>query len=111
MKVNILPEGVTQDMVDNWKKQYGDKNIKLASLVDKVGNFALAVIIRVPDRVVLGEHEKYSYSSPLKAKEILVKACVLSHKEEVLADDQLFFSAYAAINEVSPLAKATVEDL
>lgn len=109
-KVN-LPEGVTKEMVEAWKVKHGADKIQLAHLVDRNGAYLRSVVVRVPDRTVLGEQEKYGFSNPMKAKEILVKNCVLSHNEEVLADDQLFYSAYAALVELSPLAKATVEPL
>ncbi|GHV13632.1 hypothetical protein FACS1894169_01050 [Bacteroidia bacterium] len=110
-KETKLPEGVTPEMVGKWKEEYGANNVKLAHLVDGDGNPRKTIVVRVPDRVTLGEQEKYSYTAPQRAREILVKGCVLSHKDEVLADNQLYYSAYAALIELSPLAKATVEDL
>ncbi|NDW10949.1 hypothetical protein [Dysgonomonas sp. 520] len=110
-KTTSLPDGVTEEMVTKWKEDFGSNNVKKANLVDKDGVYCKSVVVKVPQRKELSESEKWSFSNPDKSKEILVNACVLSHKEEVKADNQLFFSAWAAINELSPLAKATVEDL
>jgi hypothetical protein len=110
-KETKLPDGITQEMIDGWKSEHGANRVKLAHLVDKDGQPLKKIVVKVPDRVTLGEQEKYSFSAPQRAREILVKGCVLSHKDEVLADDQMYYSAYAALVELSPLAKATVEDL
>jgi len=49
--------------------------------------------------------------NPNKAKEILIKSCVLSHKDEILADDDKFMAAFNALAEVLPIQRTTIKNL
>jgi hypothetical protein len=106
-----LPDGTTAEMVVGWKERYGEGKVKLACLQDEDGNDLRTVVVRVPDRKALGEFEKWIDKNPLKAKEILVNACVLTDKEAVKADDILFSSAFNAVAELIPLGKFKLADL
>lgn len=112
-KINSnLPEGVTEDMVKAWKDHYGEKNVKVAQLPkNDEGSESLDVIVRVPDRKTLGEFEKWVDKAPDKAKEILINACVLTHKDEVKADDGLFMAAFDALSKILPYRSATIKNL
>ncbi len=60
----------------------------------------------------MGEFEKWIDRRPDKAKEILIKACVLSpNKEEVLENDDKFAHCFNAIAEILPVAKAEIKNL
>ena len=108
----VLPEGVTPEMVKAWKERYGENKIKLASLpMDDDGNQYKDVVVRVPDRKVMSEVEKWLDKSPEKAKEIMINACLLSHKDEVKADDGLFFGAVDAVTKLMPIRTAIVKNL
>lgn len=108
----ILPEGVTEAMVKAWKEWYGDKKVKLATLRDEYDSFEpFDVVVRVPDRVVRGEFEKWIDRKPDKSKEVLVKACLLSSKDEVLANDDMFLAAADSIAELLPVQKAVIKNL
>jgi len=108
-KESKLPEGVTAEMVAEWKQQYG--TVKLASLQDENGEFLRQVVMRVPNRKTIGEFEKWIDKQPLKAKEILVNGCLLTDKEAVKADDVLFSAAFSASVELMPMGKYVLEDL
>lgn len=110
-KETKLPDGVTVEMVAGWKERYGENKVKLAKLTNEAGETTLAVIVRVPDRKTLGEFEKWIDRNPMKSKEIMVNACLLTEKERVKADDELFYAAFDAITELLPLRKAIVENL
>ncbi len=107
----VIPATVTPEMIEKWKAEYGDKKIRVATLLDEYEQPIRKVIIRVPDRKVCDQWEKFISNDPGKAKEIIVRACLLTDKDDVLMDDELFFSAYRAIEGLIPLRKAIVEIL
>lgn len=111
-KKTVVIEGVTPEMIKSFKERYGDDKIKAAQLPkDDDGNEFLIVVVRVPDRKTLSEFEKWVDKNPDKAKEIMVNACLLSHKEEVKADDGLFFGAFDAIAKLMPVRTAIIKNL
>lgn len=107
-----LPDGVTTEAVKAWKERYGENKVKLATLSSEYDSFEpFDVVVRVPDRVVRGEFEKWIDRKPDKAKEVLVKACLLSSKDEVLAHEDKFLSAADSIMELLPIQKAVIKNL
>lgn len=110
--VKGLPDGITQEMVNEAKAKYGEKKIALGTLpMDDEGENFLHVLLKVPDRNTLSEFEKWSEKNPKKSKEILVNSCLLSHKDEVKADDELFLTCVNAIADLIPVRKAIVKKL
>lgn len=106
-----LPEGVTKDALEAWKQRYGATKVKIASLPkDDDGTEFFDVVVRTPDRKVLGEFEKWVDKNPDKAKEILINACVLSSKETVKADDGLFLGAFDALVKLIPVRSAILKN-
>ena len=106
-----LPVGVTPDALEAWKLRYGANKIKIASLPkDDDGTEFMDVVVRTPDRKVLGEFEKWVDKNPDKAKEILINACVLSSKDEVKADDGLFLGAFDALVKLIPVRTAILKN-
>jgi len=111
-KASVLPAGVTEEMVTAWKERYGEDKVKGASLPkDDDGNEFLDVVVRVPDRKIVGEFEKWVDRDPNKAKEILINACLLTSKDEVKANDGLFYGAFDAIANLLPVRKALIKNL
>lgn len=108
---NQLPEGVTKETIEALKQRYGADKIKIASLPkDDDGTEFMDVVVRTPDRKVLGEFEKWVDKNPDKAKEILINACVLSNKETVKADDGLFLGAFDALVKLIPVRSAILKN-
>ncbi len=102
---------VTQEVIAAWTEKYGTGRIKQIDLPkDDLGSDYLKVYARVPDRRILSEWEKFSDKNPDKAKEILVKNCLLTDVEEVCADQDLFFCALQAITELIPIRKAIIKN-
>ncbi|MCT4613589.1 MAG: hypothetical protein N4A49_01790 [Marinifilaceae bacterium] len=107
----VLPEGVTNAMFAAWKERYGQKKVKVATLyLDDEETETMDIVIRVPDRNTMGEFEKWIDKSPNKAKEILIKACVLSDKTFILENDDAFFAAFSAAAELIPVRKAIIKN-
>lgn len=110
-KEKKLPEGITQAMIDEAKVKHGADKVKFVDILkensDDVEKTVLAV---VPSRNIIGQYRRYSDTDPKKADDILVKNCLLSHKEEVLANDELFFGALMGIAELIPVRRAIVKN-
>jgi len=107
-----LPKGVTPEMFAKFLELHSKENMKIASLPlnDNEDEF-LDVIICVPNRKILGEFEKWMETKPLKAKEILINSCLLTEKDKVKANDDLFYSCVNAISELIPIRKAIIKNL
>lgn len=106
-----LPKDVTVEMLEGWKQRYGVGKVMIASLpTDDDGTEFFDVVVRTPDRKVLGEFEKWVDKNPDKAKEILINACVLSGKEAIKADDGLFLGAFDALVKLIPVRTAILKN-
>jgi len=106
-----LPEGITQAMINEAKVKHGADKVKFVTILDEDGNGEdLTVLAVVPSRTVTGQYRRYADTDPKKADEILVKACLLSHKEQILADDALFMGVLNGIAELIPIRKAIIKN-
>lgn len=111
-KIENLPAGITQAMIDEAVKLHGEDKVRLIDIMNEDGNAVeLTVLAIVPTRTVLGQYRKFADNEPKRADEILVKACLLSHKEEVMANDGLFYAAVTGIAELISIRKAIVKNL
>jgi len=111
-KTPQLPDGVTPEMVAAWKERYGQDKVKMALLPkDEDANEYMPVIVRVPDRKTMGEFEKWIDKSPDKAKDILINSCLLTCKEQVKADDDLYLAAFDALAKLLPIRTAIIKNL
>jgi hypothetical protein len=103
---------VTPEQVAAWKEKYGEKKLRIFQLpLDDNGDQTLDVYARVPDNRILSEWEKFSDKNPLRAKEILVRNCILTDTDQVLNDQGLFLSALSALTELIPVRKAIIKNL
>lgn len=108
----FLPAGVTPEQVDAWKERYGQDKVKIASLPKSEScDEYLDTIVRAPGRKETSEFEKWVDKNPDKAKEILVNSCLLTHKDEVKANDYLFLGAFDAIAALLQTPKAIIKNL
>lgn len=67
------------------------------------------MIVCVPDRRTMGQYLKFSNVNPFKAQEILVKNCLLTDKDQVLADDALFLTCVSALAELIPIREQKIK--
>lgn len=77
--------------------------------LDDMGDAVLEVIVCVPDRRTMGQYLKYQNVNPAKAQEILVKNCLLTDKDQVLADDALFLTCVSALAEIIPIRENRIK--
>lgn len=92
------------------EKVGGEKNLRRLELpTNDLGNEVLEVIVAVPDRRTMGQYLKYQNVNPAKAQEILVKNCLLTDLETVLADDGLFLTAFGQMVELIPIREGKIK--
>lgn len=103
--------GITAEMIAEAKAKHGEDKVRILSLpLDDDNTEYKEVLAVVPKRQVIGMYQRFADSDPNKAQEILVKNCLLSHKEEVLADDGLFFAALALIAKLIPVREGSIKN-
>lgn len=109
MKDTKLPEGITQEMINAAKAKGHD--VKLAEVpVDDYGA-TRTFLVCVPSRTVLGQFRRWMDTDPKKADDILVKNCLLSHKDEVLANDELFTGVMATLSDLIVVRKGIIKNV
>lgn len=107
-----LPAGITEAMVSEAKVRFGEDKVKLIDLpIDDEASGYKTVLAGVPSRTVISQYSRWIDTDRKKADEILVKACLCSHRDEVLADDGLFYGALTGIAELIPVRKGIVKNL
>lgn len=94
---------VNQEVKDSLKKEHGDKLRSLILPIDDDANEEIEVLAVVPSRSVTGHFLKFLQSDPKKGQEILVKNCIVTDKELILADDGLFYAAASLLTELIPV--------
>ena len=110
-KKQELPEGITAEMITEAKAKHGEGKVKYIDIINDETSETKTVLAAVPSRSVIGFYQRFETSDPKKAQELLVKNCLLSHKEEVLANDALFYGALSGIAELIPVRRAVVKNL
>lgn len=94
---------VAKELKESLKKEHGSKLRSLILPLDDDANEEIEVLAIVPTRSVTGQVMKFLQSDPKKGQEILVKNCILTDKETVLAEDGLFFAAAGLLAELIPV--------
>lgn len=109
-KTQELPEGITAQMIAEAKAKHGADKVKLIVIINDETGETKTVLAAVPSRSVIGFYQRFESNDPKKAQELLVKNCLLSHKDEVLADDALFFGTLSGIAELIPVRRTIVKN-
>ena len=94
---------VSAEQKEKLKTLHKDKLRSLLLPTDDENENFLEVLAVVPDRNITGQFQKFITTDPKKAQEILVKNTLKTSKEEVLADDALFYAAFSLIVELIPV--------
>lgn len=104
--------------IEEWKSKYGANKVKQIEIpLDDEGKATLKVIAHVPSLKVMNEWEKFLDKNPLKAKEIIVKNCLLTGVDKIysekndIIDDELFMNVYLALTELMPIRKSLIKNL
>ncbi|ROH98284.1 hypothetical protein EGI16_21645 [Chryseobacterium sp. G0240] len=94
---------INKETKEALKKEHGDKLRSLILPLDDDSTEEIEVLALVPSRSIVGQSMKFMNTDPKKGQEILVKNCILTDKERVLADDGLFYAAAGLLTELIPI--------
>lgn len=94
---------VSPEQKKKLKDLHGDKLRSLHVPTDDECEKFIEIMAVVPDRNIVGQFQKFINTDPKKAQEILVKNSIKTSKEEVMADDALFYSTFGLVVELIPV--------
>ena len=94
---------VTEEVKTAFKAEYGKKLHSLLLPLDEFDEEHLEVLAKTPSRKEVSMAMKHMQSNPVRGQEVLLKACLLTSKEEVLNNDGLFFAAAGLISDLMPI--------
>lgn len=101
---------LTKEQREAFIKAYGAERLRILEVpATDSGAEYYDVIAIVPDRATMSQYMKYSDVNPKKAQEILIKQCVKTHLEEIMADDALFMTTVSLVAELIPIRDGRVK--
>ncbi|QEE51041.1 hypothetical protein FUA48_16090 [Flavobacterium alkalisoli] len=101
---------ITPEQRSAFITAYGADKLRILEVpVSDTGAEYYDVVAIVPDRATMSQYMKYIDINPKKAQEILIKQCVKTHLEEVLADDALFMTTVSLVAELIPIRDGRVK--
>jgi len=107
-KKSNLTEEVKKALIE----KHGKENLRVIQLpIDDSETEFLDVLVKVPSRSTVNQFMRFIDTLPKKAQEVLINQCLLTSKDEVMADDHLFLTAIAGISELFPIRNARVKKL
>ncbi len=106
-----LSEDVKNSIREQYKEEVAQNKIKLLYLpLDDYANEELEVLVKVPDRNTTTQFMRFISDNPKKAQELLLNQSLLTNKEQVMADDALFFACAGKIAELFPIREARIKN-
>jgi hypothetical protein len=107
------PTEVTQEIIDGWKAKHGDvyKITVLGETVEDKQEPDKVAYLKKPNRQVLSYASKAGAQDPFKFNETIFKMCFLGGDENIIENDEDFFSVSAQISEIVKFKQATLEKL
>lgn len=102
-KTILKGSDVTQEMIDAWKKQYGD--IFRVKVEDKT------CYLKVPTRKTLSYATQASKTNPLKFNEIIIDGCWLGGDEDFKTNDSYFLALSSKLDEIIEVKEVELEKL
>ncbi|MBL7868880.1 MAG: hypothetical protein JNM71_12770 [Flavobacterium lindanitolerans] len=101
---------LTPEQREAYIKAYGVQRLRRLEVpATDDGAAYYDVVAIVPDRATMSQYMKYIDINPKKAQEILIKQCVKTHLEEILADDALFLTTVSLVAELIPIRDGRVK--
>jgi hypothetical protein len=106
---NVLPHGVTQAQIEEWKKKH--KDVYLIKVKDEQGN-TKSCYLRRPDRKVLdAAYKAMQKGSISKFNETILNNCWLAGDEEIKTDEYLFGGVAEKLGDIIEFAESEVKKL
>ena len=107
----LLPGGVNQSQVEEWKKKYADKIHQVQVPIDDTYEDWYTIYIREPNREVLNEYLRKSDKAPIDAALALVRNTFLGGDEEVKKEPKFALSAVQKITSLIIAGEARIKKL
>lgn len=108
-----LPEGVTSEMVAEFKAKHSGE-IRLAELFDSEGGSHGFVIVGKPSPNVIGQFERFIDKDPMKARDILLKGTLCTRRDEIFSwekNSEQYAAAFDAAAQMLPVGKSILKKL
>jgi len=107
-KKAVKVAGITDAQIQEWKQKYGV--IKKIELYKSGSIEPFEVYAKKPSRKVISEYFRWMDKDLNKATDILIKGCCLNGIDEIIADDELFFTATSGLSELLPIGRAEIKN-
>ncbi len=102
----------SEGTLEELKAKFGE--LKAAELTDTEGNSFGTALVKKPSGMIIGEFEKFVDRNPMKAREILIKGCVVYGKDVVMKwpqNSEPYSAAFDACAQMIPVGKATLKNV
>lgn len=101
---------ITQETIENWKKQYGSV-YAIEVPLDDSGSKKVTGYFRKPDLKTIGAAARYSETDPVKAGLIVFENCWLGGDEELRNNDECIMSAIQSLSTLFVVRVSTIKNL
>ena len=105
----VLPGGVTQAQVDEWKQKHGI--VHVITVGDEDDGGAKTCYLRKPTRKDLGHASTIGKKDPMKFNLSLLENCWLGGDTEIKTDDDYFMGAVQVIEEIITFKTASLKKI
>ncbi|MGB1294863.1 MAG: hypothetical protein ACPG6V_05235 [Flavobacteriales bacterium] len=103
---------ITKELKEQFIKEHGKNNLRIIEIpTNDAETEFMECLVLVPTRTIQSQYMKYIEVNFKKACDVLIKGCMLTGKEAVLADDALATSAVTGIAELIEIRQARVKKL
>ncbi len=113
MEIKTYPLGITQDMVDEWKRLY--KGVSIITVTKKATDTSEEKVyngfFRRPDLKILSAAGSFADSDPIKSGSVMFDNCKLKLDPEMESDDEIKMTAITKLNGIFKLHEAEVKNL
>lgn len=109
-KKEKLAGGVTEAMIENWKKQYG-KVYEISVPLDDEKKAEATAYFRKPDLKTIGAAAKFAETDPIKSGLIMFDNCWLGGDERMKEDEECKVSAVQLVSSLFTVRVGTIKNL
>lgn len=106
---NITAASVTKEMIESWKKKFGEGEVFVYRVEDENGDEKVAYL-RKPSRKTVS-YSSAVQNNPIKSNEVLLNGCWLAGDEEIKTDDRLFYGVSRKLGELIEAKTGELEKL
>jgi hypothetical protein len=109
-KAEKLTGGVTEAMIENWKKQYGSVH-EISVPLDNEGTEVVVAYFKKPDLKTIGAAAKFAETDPIKSGLIMFDNCWLGGDERMKENEECKVSAVQLVSSLFVIRVGTIKNL